>query len=143
MPSTHQSLFDSVRAQRCIDPQDAAAVAKNGVTVDTRQYDGVAFILSVGTVTTSVDMKAQQGDASDGSDAADITGASITQLAGTDDNKIAILDVKPGTYTKRYVRVVVTPVGAANLISVVGIAYRRAGPIPVTQHTDTKQVKEV
>ena len=83
--TTHQSLFDSVRAQRCIDPQDAAAVAKNGGTVDTQQYDGVAFILSVGTVTTSVDMKAQQGDASNGSDAADIAGAAITQLGAADE----------------------------------------------------------
>ena len=139
----HQSLFDEVRVQRCIDPQDAAAVAKNGVTVDMQGYDGVAFVLSVGTVTTTVDMKAQQGDQSGGGDAADITGAAITQLAAADDNKVAVLDVKPGTYTKRYVRVVVTPVGAANLVSVVAVAYRRAGAMPVTQHTDTKQVKEV
>jgi len=139
----HQSLFDTVRVQRCIDPKDAAAVAQNGVTVDMQGYDGVAFVLSVGAVATSVDMKAQQGDASDGSDAADITGATITQLAGTDDNKVAVLDVKPGTYTKRYVRVVVTPVGAANLVCVTGHAYHRHGSHPVTLHADTKQVKEV
>lgn len=74
--------------------------------VDMQGFDWVEFIVLFGTITGSAvtSIKAQQGAASNGSDAADITGNSVT-VADDDDNQIAICSVvKP---TSRYVRCVV------------------------------------
>ena len=139
----HQSLFEKAKVCQVVDPDDYAAVAQNSVTVDTRGYENVAFILTFGELTTSIDMKAQQGDASNGSDAADISGAAITQVLAASDNGTAILDLKRGTFTKRYVRVVVTPVGAANYFGVVAVAYNREGAIPVTADSTNRELKKV
>lgn len=137
----HQSPAEVMAFSQPIDPQSlAASSTTNGDTVDMQGWAGVLFVLSLGATDGTTDMKAQDGAASDGSDAADITGAAITQVAGTGDNKLYLLDVwRP---TKRYVRpVVATGAGAgADFEAVIAIRYRRAGNSPITQHADVGEL---
>ncbi len=83
-------------------------------------FRGDAFALIVaGTLTDgSYAIKLQEGDASNGSDMADITGATAS-LAATDDDTIKYIAFKR---TKRYVRAVITSTGVTSggLISITG-----------------------
>jgi len=74
-------------------------------TFDMAGYNACLIICSVGAVTSGsvMQLNAQQGAASNGSDAATITGGSTAVLtdAGTNSNKIFLVDViRP---TKRYI----------------------------------------
>ena len=85
----------------------AAAVAGTSAVesdvIDTANFEGAAFIGSIGTANAGNFVKLQQGDASDGSDMADLTG---TKLVTGDDGDSYLADVyRP---RKRYVRAVVT-----------------------------------
>lgn len=76
---------------------------RNGATLDMAGYDGVIIkvkmaTIAAGAVTT---FKAQYGDESDLSDAADISGASIS-IAADDDDQMFLIDIKRPT--KRYIR---------------------------------------
>lgn len=112
-----------------------------GTAIDTLGWDGVMFVFMFGTITTSavVTIKAQQGTASNGSDAADLEGTAQS-IADTDDNKIACIDIyKP---RERYVRPVVTRATANAVIDgVIAILYR--GDItPAAAHSTAVRVAE-
>jgi hypothetical protein len=127
-----------------VPPQSiAASSAANGAGVDMAGWDGVMFVLALGAIDGTQDMKAQSDDNSGFSSATDITGAAITQVAATGDNKLYILDVyRPG---ERYVRSVVTNgAGAtADFQAVIAIRYRGSGRFPLTQHADVGELKKV
>jgi hypothetical protein len=117
-----------------VSPQSiAASSAANGNGVDMSGWNGVCFVLLLGAVDGTQDMKAQSDDNSGFSSATDITSAAITQVAGTGDDKIYVLDVwRP---SERYVRAVVTNgAGAtADFQGVLAIRYHRNGVLPPTQ----------
>ncbi len=71
--------------------------------IDTNGFDGAMFVVEVGVTDITVDFKVQESD--NDSDYTDVSGAAITQLSGTDDNKYAVVDVTlvPGS-RKRYLR---------------------------------------
>jgi len=78
----------------------------NGTTLDMSGFDGVLMVVTFGAITGSAvtSIKAQQGAASNLSDAADLSGTAQT-VADTDDEKTFYIDLyKP---TERYVRLVV------------------------------------
>jgi len=78
----------------------------NGVTLDMSGFESCVMAVDVGPVVSgaATSIKAQQGENSDGSSMADLTGTSQTIL-DTDDNKTFYIDlIKP---EKRYVRLVV------------------------------------
>lgn len=97
---------------------------RNGATLDMQHWDGVLILVRLGTVAAGAvtKVKAQQGAASDMSDAADLEGTSIT-IADTDDDGIKYIDLwQP---QERYVRVVVDKDGTnACAESVTYIQYR-------------------
>lgn len=136
------SPFEQIKASLSVNPADLADGATNGSSVDMMGYDGVSFHVICGALgaTGTVDCKAQ--DSADDSTFADITGASITQVADTGDNKLYILDVwRP---TARYVRPVVT-VGGSGAAVVIGVtAYQYGGShvSPITQHADVGELKK-
>lgn len=71
--------------------------------LDMSGYDGVIFIVDLGTVTDAsvMTLTVQQNDANSSSGMATITGASATKTASTSSNKIMFVDVyRP---LKRYV----------------------------------------
>lgn len=79
---------------------------RNGATLDMKGWDGVLMIatfatIAVGAVTS---IKAQQGAASNLSDAADLAGSSQT-VAADDDDEIKYIDLYQPR--ERYVRLVV------------------------------------
>lgn len=79
---------------------------RNGEVFDTAGLEGVLMIVKFATIAAGGvnSIKAQQGAASNLSDAADLAGTAQT-IADDDDNQIFVIDlVKP---QKRYVRVVV------------------------------------
>ena len=79
---------------------------RNGETFDTAGLEGVLMVVKVAAVAAggANSIKAQQGAASNLSDAADLAGTAIT-IADDDDNQIFIIDLyRP---RERYVRVVV------------------------------------
>ena len=107
-----RSLYDAVLQNSALDPI-AASAAQNGATIDSQGYNTMVFTIVNGAATGSpssytVDAKVQDGDNSDASDMADVSGATITQI--TADGKIAVIRVEGlGTDRKRYLRIVVTP----------------------------------
>jgi hypothetical protein len=103
-----------------------------GTVIDTQGFQGVAFLVRMGAITTAAvtSLKAKQGDLADGSDADDIEG-SAQAVAVADAGEVFIIDIlRP---TKRYVRLIADR-GTANAVvaSAEAILY---GPsdAPVTQ----------
>jgi hypothetical protein len=84
----------------------AAAADRNGATLDMDGYRGVLMFVKFGAIEAAGvnSIKAQQGAASNLSDAADLEGTGIT-VAADDDNQIFIIDLYEPT--ERYVRLVV------------------------------------
>ena len=144
MHGWHQSPAESMSFFLALSPQSiAASSSANGNTVDTQGWDGVLFVLALGAVDGTQDMKAQSDDNSGMSSPTDITNAAITQVTASGDDKIYMLDVwRPG---ERFVRCVVTNgAGAtADFQQVTGVLYRRTGALPMTQHTSVGELKKV
>jgi hypothetical protein len=95
-------------------------------------YEGVVFIAALGRLTSGAltALKAQMGNESNLSDAADLAGSAIA-IADSDDNKLLVLDIhRPA---ERYVRAVVAR-GTADA-TIDGVIAIQSGPrvLPVTQ----------
>lgn len=97
---------------------------RNGATLDMQGYDGVLMVVTLAAVAASAEtsVKAQQGAASNLSDAADLLGSAIS-IADDDDDEIKIIDIwQP---RERYVRCVVDKDGSnACAESVLYIQYK-------------------
>lgn len=130
----HQSPAEVMAFSQEIPSQAAAAsTAFNGTGVDMSGWEAVLFVLNLGATDGTIDMKAQRDDNAAFTSAVDVTGASITQIGATGDNKLYALDVyRP---SERYIRAVVTTgAGAtADQIAVDAIRYRGTGRFPITQ----------
>lgn len=101
-----------------------------GVVLDMSGFDGVLMEATFGAIVSGAvtSIKAQQGDASDGSDMADLTGTSQT-VADTDDEKTLYIDLyRP---TKRYVRLYVDR-GTQNATVVARYFQYGAAKVPVS-----------
>jgi hypothetical protein len=57
------------------------------------EYESAIFFMSIGATDDTVDMKVVQATDSSGTSSKDITGAAITQLTGSDDNKYASIEI--------------------------------------------------
>lgn len=99
-----------------VGAQDAAAATTDveGTVVDMQGFDWVMFIAHVGTLTATqvTTIEAHGGAASDGSDAAQITGASQAFADADSDKCAAVAVIKPQV---RYVRPVLDR-GTANAV---------------------------
>lgn len=118
------NLAPNISISRVMDAQAAGATNVNSAVVDMQGYDGVMFLAAFGAIVSGAvtSIKAQQGQASNLSDAADLAGTSIT-VADTDDNKVAVLDIyRP---QERYVRVaVLRATQNATVDGVIAIRYK-------------------
>lgn len=137
-------LSDAVKTIRVEAP---AAAAQNTLTtdwVDTQGFEGIRFILGLGTLTTSAStdtiIKAQQSQDSGGSGAADLEGTSITIDEDADDNKLVIVDIWHPQ--ERYVAVIIDP-GNQNVVFDLGIAeLYGAAKEPVTQDATVSHLEK-
>lgn len=102
------ALSKRVRIVQAITPTNGAAGTTdiNGATVDMQGYMGCLMKITFGSIVSGAVtvIKAQQGQASDMSDAADLAGSGQS-IADTDDDKVFLIDIfRP---TERYLRIVV------------------------------------
>ena len=129
------NMIKGVKVSRSLNAVAAGITVQNGAVIDMQGFDGVQFILLVGALTATqvTGLKAQQGNASNLSDAADLAGSAVGPLADGDGNKALVLDVyRP---LERYIRPVVTRATANAVIDgVIAIQYR-GRKAPVTQDT--------
>lgn len=129
------NLLKDIKVTRVMNAVAAGTSDQNGATLDMQGFDGVLFVASFGTLTATqvTAIKAQQGAASDLSDAADLAGTLTGPMADGDSNKLLCLDVyRP---QERYVRCVVDR-GTANAVidGVIAIQYK-GSKLPITQGT--------
>ncbi len=105
-------------------PAQSSSASANGTAVDLQPYQGVVrVILDAKTGGTgSLAVKLQTGDASDGSDAADISGAAFTTITTT--GGLQALSVDSRT-CKRYLRAVSTIVTGPQVFCVVAAAEKK------------------
>ena len=126
------NLARNVKIARALNAVAAGQTNQNSGIIDMANYEGVVFIAALGTLASGAvtTLKAQMGNKSNLSDAADLAGSAIA-IADSDDNKLLVLDIhRP---VERYVRAVVTRGTAdATIDGVIAILY---GPrvLPVTR----------
>jgi hypothetical protein len=103
-----KNLSKNTKISQAITVTNGAAGTSdiNGATLDMANFEGVLIVVTMGAIVSGAvtSIKAQQGAASNLSDAADLLGSSQT-IADTDDEKTFYIDLyKPA---ERYVRLVV------------------------------------
>lgn len=102
--------------------------------VDMQEYDFVDFLLQVGAIDQLIDAKVQESVNADGSSPSDVSGAAITQIGTTSDNRMVVVSVRKTTLTKRYVGLAVNvPSGTTNSLATMAVQYGKNGALPVTQ----------
>lgn len=102
----------------CGDVTAAGTSAVNGTAIDMANYEGIVFVVKLGTAAANNSFKLQGGDQSDGSDAVDYASSSVSS-DGT--STTLIIDIhKPN---KRYVRPVVTRGTSSTIQSITAIRY--------------------
>lgn len=103
------NLSKRIKISSAVTPTAGAAgtSAINGSTLDMANFEGVLAVVRFGAITAgaATSIKIQGGNASDLSDAVDLTGTAQT-IADTDDDKTFYVDLYQPTY--RYVRLVVS-----------------------------------
>lgn len=117
---------------RSVNAQSNGTTTANGSVTDATGYEAAIAYLAIGAIssTGTVTLKLQHGNESDGSDMADITGASAS-LTDADDSKLAIVE-KVGL-TKRYVRPVVVRETSGSVIDSCVLRLNHPKKVPVTQ----------
>lgn len=130
-----KELINELKITQAITPTAGAAGTTdiNGATLDMAGFEGVLMVVTMGAITGSAvtSIKAQQGAASNLSDAADLLGSSQT-IADTDDDKVFYINLhRPA---ERYVRLVVDR-GTQNAV-VASAEYFQYGAktLPVASH---------
>lgn len=117
------NLSKETKVTRLLVSTLVGTTSVNGSILDMSGFEGVMFIAEANTITDGTPaLKAQDGNDSGLSDAADLAGSSVP-YAITDDNKAVILDVyKP---LKRYIRPVFVRGGDTGAVidSILAIQY--------------------
>lgn len=119
------NLSKHTKLTRVSNAVAAGTTDVNGAVIDMQNFEGCLFTVPFGAITAGAvtSIKAQQGDAANLSDAADLAGTAVT-VADDDDNQVFFLDIyRP---TKRYIRVVVDR-GTQNAV-IDGILALQYGP---------------
>ena len=127
-----QNLLTGLRFTRAKTAQAAGTADVESDVIDMANFDSVIFGVLHGTITDGTpDVKVQQGDESDLSDAADLEGTRVA-VADDDDDSITLVEVRRPS--KRYVRCVVDRDGATGSVVDAIIAVQGfPRELPVTQ----------
>jgi hypothetical protein len=119
-----------------------AAGAANVVcaTVDMQGFTGCMVIARLGAITAgaTIGLKAQQGEAADGSDKADLLG-SLVSATDADDNKVLILDINRPK--GRYITPIVVRAAQNTVIDSVDVILYNASQTPVAADTTVAAAK--
>lgn len=87
---------DRAKLAAVINPQSVVGATVTSGWVSMKTYGTILALVQAGAIAASalVDAKLEQATSSGGAGAKDITGKSITQLVGTDDNKQAEINLR-------------------------------------------------
>jgi len=105
--------------------------------IDCTGFDRVCHIIAVGAIATGgkLDYKVTESAASNGSNATDVTGAALTQVAEAGKEKIYAIDI-PVNPAKPY-QIAVGVAATANVaVSAVAVLYEGSGTFPKTAATE-------
>jgi hypothetical protein len=118
----------------------ATGTTTQTATVDMQGYDGVIFMASLGTPSTTVGVKVGQGAASNGSDASDLAGSK--QLSdGTITDFVSDL-IRPDPALGRYLTLsIIRATNTTTVESAWAILYKSRS-VPVTNASTTQAVKK-
>lgn len=121
MQLSQSHLSDHVRILEALASTTAGTSDVNGAAIDMKDSDGCIFIYAVGTITDTAvgGIKVQESD--DDSTYSDVSGTTLAHATTGDSDKLIIVDVPKGKYTKRYLRAVAER-GTANSVVQVGVA---------------------
>lgn len=126
--------------QTMIRPVDTTGGTASDIEVDTRGYDYLTVIVTLGNVAANMTaLKLQESDSS-GASEADFTGSAFTAPTSSDDNKlyVAFIDLRK---RKRYISIVATGGAGATLISAVGMLSRaEVTPTSATERGAAEQL---
>lgn len=116
-----KTVAENIKPVASIEP-DTKTASVNGDVVDTFGFDNLQAVISAGVIDTgdadeTYVANLQEGDASDGSDMADITGTSVDITASHQLKTIGVMGLGTGV-RKRYQRVVLTVGGTTPSIAV-------------------------
>jgi len=129
-----QNLAKNALISSAVTPNAGAAGTTDieGTVIDMAGFESVFTKVRMGAITANAvtSIKMQQGDESDGSDMADLTGTKI-DIADDDDGEIFGIDlVKP---EKRYVRLYVDRATANAVVADADYTRYQPGKAPITQ----------
>lgn len=126
----HGALYDHVLTTLSVAPAAAGTANGAGAILDMQNWDGVEFVLSIGTFTgqaaTGLTFYASASESSTFAQGTAITGGSISTAIGTaSPYKQAVVDVwRPSA---RYIRANVVPDGGTIIYAVTAHQYGRHG----------------
>lgn len=135
MSKAIQSLLKDCMIDRAMVGVAAGQATNNGEDIDMANFEGVLFILAMGTLTSPgiCTMHAEQSAVGGGASYSDLEGTAVASVTG-DSDLLLLLDVKK--QGDRYIRpVVITSGGDCVIDGVIAIKYG-ARVQPVTQPAD-------
>lgn len=131
----NRTMMKEIYRQQVANPATITTGTIPATYIDASPYEAFAFVLELGATDNTVDMKVVQATAGAGTGSKDVSGAVITQLSGTDDNKQASIEVDTANLDLangfRYVAVTATIAGTTTA-SIYFVGYN-AKSVPVTQ----------
>lgn len=88
------TLFEQIYRQQVANPGALSAGTLPASYINVGDFERFAFVLELGATDQATDFKVVQATAAAGTGSKDVSGAVIAQLATTDDNKQAIIEVE-------------------------------------------------
>jgi len=123
------NLSNDVRITKVSGAVAAGTTAVNSAVVDMQGYDGVIFLASLGTAAANNGVKAQQGQVSNMSDAADLAGTLVSSNGTQTDLVLEIFRPR-----ERYVRAAVVR-GTTTTVDAIWAIQFMAAKMPVNNVT--------
>lgn len=116
----HDRLLENVKRLQHLPPLSRAANTYTGTGIDTNGLDEISYLICVGDIAATATLNAKVQESDDNSAWSDVSGAAITQLGDTDDNKTPSIGVRLGSRAnrKRYSRISVTTANGAVVFGV-------------------------
>src|SRR5205807_2589077 len=90
----HSQPSERAAVVATIDPANYNNSTQNTDYVDMSKFHEAMFVVMLGSVDSTVDFKLREAKDTGGTGEQDISGKAITQFAATDDNKVAIVNLK-------------------------------------------------
>ncbi len=89
-----KTFFEEVYRQQVANPGTISAGTLPASYINVSDFERFAFVFELGATDQAADFKVVQATAAAGTGSKDVSGAVITQLATTDDNKQVIIEVE-------------------------------------------------